>query len=216
MGHVQTTIRKLITWAQVHDLAFRHHKPDWNVLLTLTVDSPFFPNIHHSNEGQLTAVKLEHLLAVIADCITGSFFYPQLSKQCICWPVSPDHMAGSGIDQLSLSTFWNYLLTSYYFWNDCSSSSIFLKCTWNKLCSWAATSKFWFQTDLGCENSAGFYMQGGKSLLTFPTMVMRWSSSSSHFYSLIGQNVTGEFMQKMYAASGNLLTKFCVANLSCS
>ena len=66
MGHVQTTIRKLITWAQVHDMAFRHHKPDWNVLLTLTVDSPFFLNIHHSSEGQLTAVKLEYPLAVIA------------------------------------------------------------------------------------------------------------------------------------------------------
>ena len=43
MGHVQTTIRKLITWAQsaqVHDLAFHpHYKPDWNVLLSLVVDS---------------------------------------------------------------------------------------------------------------------------------------------------------------------------------
>ena len=66
MGHVQTTIRKLITWAQVHDLTFRHHKPDRNVLLTLTVDSPFFSNIHHSREGQLTAVKIENPLAFIA------------------------------------------------------------------------------------------------------------------------------------------------------
>ena len=57
MGHKQTTIRKLIT--------FRHYKPDGNVLLTLTVDSPFCSNIRHSNEGQLTAVKLEHPLAVI-------------------------------------------------------------------------------------------------------------------------------------------------------
>ena len=65
MEHVQTTIRKLITWAQVHDLAFRHYKPEWNVLLTLTVDSPFCSNIRHSNKGQLTAVKLEHPLTVI-------------------------------------------------------------------------------------------------------------------------------------------------------
>ena len=76
MGHVQTTIRKLIMWAQVHDLTFRHHKPDWNVLLTLTVDSPFFSNIHHSSEGQLTAVKLEHLLAVIAWLYHGVIFLP--------------------------------------------------------------------------------------------------------------------------------------------
>ena len=62
MWHVQTTIRKLITWAQVHDLAFRHYMPDWNVLLTLAVDYPFFSNIRDSNEGQLTAVKLDHPL----------------------------------------------------------------------------------------------------------------------------------------------------------
>ena len=74
MGHVQTTIRKLITWAQVHDLAFRHYKPNWNVLLTLTVDSPFCSNIYHSNEGQLTAVSLEHPLAVITWLYQGLIF----------------------------------------------------------------------------------------------------------------------------------------------
>ena len=85
------------------------------------------------------------------------------------------------------------------------SSSIFLKCICNKSCSWAALLKFWFQTVLGRENSTGFYMQGRQSLLTFLT-VTRWSRSTSNFYVLIGQNLTGEFMQKIYAASGNLLT----------
>ena len=32
-------------------------------------------------------------------------------------------------------------------------------------------------------------------------MVTRWSRSSSNFYALFGQNLTGEFMRKMYAAS---------------
>ena len=81
------------------------------------------------------------------------------------------------------------------------SSSIFLKCIWNKSCSWAALLKFWFQTDLGHENSTGFYI-----LLTFPTTVTRWSRSTSNFYALIDQNLTSEFMQKIYAASGNLFT----------
>ena len=76
MGHVQTTIRKLITWAQVHDLIFRLYKPDWNVWLTLTVDSPFCSSIRHSNEGQLTAVKLEHSLTVIAWLYYGLIFLP--------------------------------------------------------------------------------------------------------------------------------------------
>ena len=84
------------------------------------------------------------------------------------------------------------------------SSSIFLKCIWNKSYSWATLLKFWFPTDLGRENSTGFYMQGRQSFFIFLT-VTRWSRSTSNFHFLIGQNLTGEFMQKMYAASWNLL-----------
>ena len=78
---------------------------------------------------------------------------------------------------------------------------------WNKSCSWAALLKCWFRTDLGRENSTGYYiyMQGRQSLLTFLT-VTHWSRSTSNSYGLIGQNLTGEFMRKIYAASGNLLT----------
>ena len=52
------------------------------------------------------------------------------------------------------------------------------------------------------------------------TMVTRWSRSTSNFYTLIGQNLTGEFMRKNYAASWKLFTltaeaeEFCV-NLWC-
>ena len=48
-------------------------------------------------------------------------------------------------------------------------------------------------------------MQGRRSLLTFLT-VTRWSRSTSNFYVLIGQRLTGEFMRKIYAASGKLPT----------
>ena len=84
-------------------------------------------------------------------------------------------------------------------------SSIFLKCIWNKSCSWAPLLKCWFRTDLGRENSTGYYiyMQGRQSLLTFLT-VTHWSRST--YKVLICQNLTGEFMRKIYAASGNLLT----------
>ena len=37
-------------------------------------------------------------------------------------------------------------------------------------------------------------------------MVTRWSRSTSNFYTLIGQNLTGEFMRKNYAASWKLFT----------
>ena len=49
-----------------------------------------------------------------------------------------------------------------------------------------------------------FFMQGRQPLLTFLT-VTRWSRSTSNFYVLIGQNLTGKFMRKIYAASGNWL-----------
>ena len=189
MGHVQTTIRKLITWAQVQIYHFATNHSRQSV----------YTNIRHSNEGQFTAVKLEHTLAVITWPYCGLIFQPievtyvfkfsadilfnhglnclflaephgkiypsqstnrtptawpsapqayqclishflarlgacslilyihvtihvvvnwQLSKQCIHRLVSPDHIAGSGIDSLSSSVFWNYPLTSYYFSNN--------------------------------------------------------------------------------------------------
>ena len=57
------------------------------------------------------------------------------------------------------------------------------------------------QTDFGRENSVSYYRQGRQLLLTFLTTVTRWSRSTSNFYALIGQNLTGESMRKIYAAS---------------
>ena len=74
------------------------------------------------------------------------------------------------------------------------------------LCLYAAQLKFWFQTDLGRENSASCYRQGRQLLLTFLTMITRWSRLTFNFYALIGQNLTGEFMRKIYAASWILFT----------
>ena len=53
------------------------------------------------------------------------------------------------------------------------------------------------------------FLQAGKIcqlLLTFLNKVTRWSRSMSNFYALIGQNLTGEFMRKIYAASWILFT----------
>ena len=53
------------------------------------------------------------------------------------------------------------------------------------------------------------FLEAGKTcqlLVTFLTKVTRWSRSTSNFYTLIGQNLTGEFMRKIYAASWNLFT----------
>ena len=55
------------------------------------------------------------------------------------------------------------------------------------LCFCAAQLKVWFQTDMARENSASYYRQGGQLLLTFLTMVPRWSRYTSIFCALIGQ-----------------------------
>ena len=40
--------------------------------------------------------------------------------------------------------------------------------------------------------------------LTFFTTITRWSYSTANYYVLIGQNLTGEFIHKIYAASGTV------------
>ena len=47
----------------------------------------------------------------------------------------------------------------------------FKKFIWNMLCLCATQLRFWFQPDLGRENSAGYYRQGRQLLLTLLTMV---------------------------------------------
>ena len=69
------------------------------------------------------------------------------------------------------------------------------------LCLWATQLRFLFQTELGRENSASYYRQGRQLLLTLLTIVTRSSRSASNFYALIDQNLTGEFMRKIYTAS---------------
>ena len=65
-----------------------------------------------------------------------------------------------------------------------------------------ALLRFWFQTYLRHKNSASYLKtQAGRP---FVTMVTHWSRSTSNFYALTGQNLTGEFMRKIYAAPWNL------------
>ena len=48
-------------------------------------------------------------------------------------------------------------------------------------------------------------------LLAFLTIVMRWPCSTPNFCP-IGQNLTGEFMWKYFAAFGNLFTQIAEAD----
>ena len=87
----------------------------------------------------------------------------------------------------------------------------FFKCIRNKLGrtikiltpNWPRTWKFSQLLQAG---------QGRQLLLTFLAMDTRWSWSTSKFFALIGQNLTGEFMHKIYEAPGNLFTLIAEAD----
>ena len=72
----------LTTWAQIHDLTFRphisilHYNPDWNVLLTLAVKSPFIRKVAIFKKIQLTADILELPLAIITWPYRGLRYRP--------------------------------------------------------------------------------------------------------------------------------------------
>ena len=133
----------------------------------------------------------------------------QLSKQGIRWPVSPDHTAGSSVDPSRSSIFWSYLLTNYQFQIIAGSSLFFPRIhikyvvfmsLWPRkirilISNWPRKRKLFSQ----------FFLKYRRGRPYLP-MVTRWSHSTSNFYTLIGQNLTGEFMRTNYAASWKLFT----------
>ena len=131
----------------------------------------------------------------------------QLSKQDICWLVSPDRIAGSGVHPWRSSIFLKLSIDrllvfkwsqaqAYFFFQTHMQYVVFMCRTIKSLISnWSRTRKF------------SQVLQAGRTVvLTFLTMVTRWSRPTSNFYALIGQNLTGEFMWKIYAASWILFT----------
>ena len=99
--------------------------------------------------------------------------------------------------------------TSYKFSNDRRLKFNFFKCIRNELSLWAALIKFWFQTDLGRENWASFYRYSREGSCFRRRVWPTREHGESNFYSLIGQNLKGELMLKIYATSGNLFTDSC-------
>ena len=69
------------------------------------------------------------------------------------------------------------------------------------LCFCAAQLKFWFQTNLGRENSASILQAGKTVAFDFAHHGLAFVTVYGQFYALIGKNLTGEIMRKIYAAS---------------
>ena len=104
--------------------------------------------------------------------------------------------------------FWSFPLTNYQF-QMIAGSSLFFAMIHMKyvvfMSLWLRTIKILISNWLRTRKFSQFFKNtGGEDL--FVTMDTRWSRSASNFYTLIGQNLTGEFMRKIYAASWKLFT----------
>ena len=141
-------------------------------------------SIGHQCCDQLTAVKTWYPLIRITWLYRGLRF----------WPIKVKYFLKLSADKLQVFK-WSQAQVWFFF-----------KFKWNMFCFCAAQLKSWFKTDLGRENSANYYRQRRQLLLTLLTMVTHWSRSTSNFYALVGQNLTGELMGKIYAASWILFT----------
>ena len=147
----------------------------------------------------------------------------QLSKQGIRWPLPPDCTAGSSVHPSRSSIFWSYLLTNYEFQMIAGSSLFFpliyiknvvLMSLWPRtirivISNWPRTLKF-----------SQFFWKYRRGR-PFLTMITRWSSFTSNFYALMGQDVwlvssCGKFMQHLENCLlwQLKLTEFCF-NLWC-
>ena len=137
--------------------------------------------IAHQCCNQLTAIKTRYPLTSITWLYRGLKFRP----------IEVEYFLKLTADKLPVS-------------NDHWFKFIFSNDSYQICCVGPALLGFWFQTDLGRENSASFFKnRRGRPFLT---MVTRWSRSKSNFYALIGQNLTDELMRKIYAASWKLFT----------
>ena len=141
-------------------------------------------SIGHQCCDQLTAVKTWYPLIRITWLYRGLRF----------WPIKVKYFLKLSADKLQVFK-WSQAQVWFFF-----------KFKWNMFCFCAAQLKSWFKTDLGRENSANYYRQRRQLLLTLLTMVTHWSRSTSNFYALVGQNLSGELMRKIYAASWILFT----------
>ena len=103
--------------------------------------------------------------------------------------------------------FWSNPLTSYWFSNDRRFKFFFFN-LYEICCVYVIIGPhfkdFDFKLTLDAKIQPVFLknMRGRPSL----TMVTRWSRFTSNVYALIGQNLTGEFMRKIYVASWKLFT----------
>ena len=104
--------------------------------------------------------------------------------------------------------FWSHPLTNYQF-QMIVGSSLFFPMIHMKyvvfMSLWPCTIKILISNWPRRQKFRQFFKKYRRGR-PFLTMVTRCSRSTSNFYAVIGQNLTGEFMRKMYASSWKLFT----------
>ena len=112
----------------------------------------------------------------------------QLSKEGIRWPVSPDRIAGSGVDPSRSSIFWSYLLTIYSFSNDRRLTFTYFWNSYQICCVYVSIAPHYYDFDFKLTSDAKIQplFLKYRRVRPFLTMVTCWSRSTSNFYSLIG------------------------------
>ena len=131
------------------------------------------------------------------------------------------------VSRAQVSTHWVRVFFEVIRWQVATfqmiagSSSIFLKCIWNKSCSWAALLKCWFRTDFGREISTGFYItcREGNRFWLFSLSRVDHALRPIFMFWLVKiwqVSLCGKFMQHLETCLlwQLKLTKFCV-NLWC-
>ena len=79
----------------------------------------------------------------------------QLSKQSIRWPVSPDRIADSGVDQSRSSIFWSYPLTIYSFSKD-RRLRFFFSNSYQICCVYVTIAQHYYDFDFKLTSDAKF------------------------------------------------------------
>ena len=133
----------LIT-GSIHPRKFCNH-----VTVHRPPDSPYHRHTTLSSYNSLGACSLLLYIHVTIHVIQLTAVKTVYSLTIIAWPYRALRYRPTEFEYFFEIIGWQVAT----FQMTAGSSSIFFKCMWNKLCSWAAPLKFGFQTDLGRENS---------------------------------------------------------------
>ena len=145
-------------WSTAFPLIAELHTRPWRSPENLVITWPYTDRPNDcSSAPEGNQCLISHLLTSLGAQVQTDFVHPfcdqltAVSKQCICWPVSPDRIAGSGVDPsrsgvLKLSADKLLLILK---WSQ-AQVYFFKKLMWNMLClcHWPR---------IGGENSASYW-----------------------------------------------------------